>query len=269
MQIELPYGRVPLRFDAGGRHIEVIQPVAMPPPPPLDRLLDDALDSPIGCPPPSVAPGARVTVIVSDATRSEPRAAFLTALRRRLHDVRWTVAIATGTHGPTSLTSLGIPESILADATVVNHDGHSEADLVTLGTTAHGTPMRVHRCVVEADLVIATGCIRPHYFAGFGAGSKAIFPGMGQATAIRINHRLKTAAGARAGIVDGNPCRADLEDAIRMLATPTFLLNGVCGPDNGIHAAVAGDLLSAFRDRGRPRASVVHSSKATPCRQRW
>ena len=35
------------------------------------------------------------------------------------------------------------------------------------------------------DLVIATGCIRPHYFAGFGAGVKAIFPGLGQAAAIR------------------------------------------------------------------------------------
>ena len=169
--------------------------------------------------------------------------------------------MATGTHGPTPVAQkLGLPAcAVLERAVVVNHDGHDEAHLVTLGTTTRGTPMRVHRCVVDADLVLATGCIRPHYFAGFGAGIKAIFPGLGQATAIRINHRLKTEHGARAGIVDGNPCREDLEAAVRMLACPTFLVNGVCGPDGGVHAAVAGDCIAAFRagaDRARPWFTV-------------
>jgi nickel-dependent lactate racemase len=128
---------------------------------------------------------------------------------------------------------------------VVNHDGHT--DCVELGITARGTPMRVHRCVLDADLVVATGCLRPHYFAGFGAGAKAIFPGLGEQTAIRINHRWKTAAGARAGNVDENPCRDDLEEAVAMVPTPMFLLNGVCGPDDQVRAAVAGDVVRAFR----------------------
>src|SRR5205823_12754576 len=168
--------------------------------------------------------GRRVTVAVSDATRAEPRAAFLDALRRHLSGVEWTIAIATGTHGPADVDRLGLPAWARA-ATIVNHDGRS--GLVDLGTTARGTPVRVHRCVVDADLVIATGCIRPHYFAGFGAGVKAIFPGLGDATAIRINHRLKTEPGARAGIVDGNPVREDLEEAVARVATPKRLLNGV------------------------------------------
>ena len=247
MKIELPYGRTPLQFDAGDRHIEVIRPLALPDPAPIEALVDAALDAPIDRPALKASAGARVTVIVSDATRVEPRAVFLDALRRRLDGVHWTIAIATGTHGPASIRSLGLPESMLRNVTIVNHDGHSEDNLVTLGTTAYGTPMRVHRCVVDADLVIATGCIRPHYFAGFGAGAKAIFPGLGHATAIRFNHRLKTTPGARSGIVDGNPCREDLEAAVRMVATPIFLVNGVCGPDDRIHAVVAGDWASAFR----------------------
>jgi len=134
--------------------------------------------------------------------------------------------------------------------------------------------MRVHRCVVEADLVVLTGCIRPHYFAGFGAGAKAIFPGLGEATAIRINHKWKTAPMARAGIVDGNPCRADLEEAVRMVRTPTFLVNGVTGPDYEVRAVVTGDIENAFRagcDVARPwftvrapRALVVIASDALP-----
>jgi len=270
--LELPYGRVPYRLDLGGRAASVLEPPPRPSPPPVEDLLAQALRTPIDRPSLRTLanPRARVTVIVSDATRAEPRSQFLAALRAELPDVRWTIAVATGTHGPASLSALDLP----SDVAVVNHDGHAGRDLVELGVTAHGTPMRVHRCVVEADLVIATGCIKPHYFAGFGAGVKAIFPGLGEATAIRINHRLKTADGARAGIVDGNPCREDLEEAVALLPTPTFLVNGVCAPDGLVHAVVAGDLRTAFRRgcalarpwftvRG-PRAKLVIASDAMP-----
>jgi len=238
VRLDLPYGSHPYPIDLAGRDARVLAAAELPSPPPLDELLERALDA---SPPPRLAPGSRVTVIVSDPTRHEPRAALLAAVRRRLPGARITVAVATGTHGPCRINELGLP----ADLDVINHDGST--DVVELGTTPRGTPVRVHRCVVETDLVVATGCIKPHYFAGFGAGAKAIFPGLGEATAIRINHRLKTGALARAGIVDGNPCREDLEDAVRMVPAPVFLLDGVCGPDDRVHAAVAGDVFTAFR----------------------
>lgn len=270
--VELPYGRAPYRLDLTGRDATVVAAAPLAEPPPLPDQLDAALDAPRG---PVLATrvgaGSRVTVIVSDATRAEPRSELLAALRRHLPEVRWTIAIATGTHGPSPLGPLGLPDF---EATLVNHDGHRAADLVELGVTRRGTPVRLHRCVLDADLVIATGCIRPHYFAGFGAGVKAIFPGLGEAGAIRANHTLKTEPGARAGIVDGNPCREDLEEAVALVPTPTFLLNGVCGPDGRVHAAVAGDLHAAFRagaDLARawftvraPRAPIVIASDALP-----
>ncbi len=271
--VELPYGRVPYRLDLTGRDATVIEPRALPPPPPVSALFDAALGAPRGRPALSslVSPGNRVTVIVSDATRMEPRSELLGALRRHLPAVRWTIAIATGTHGPSPLGPLGLTG---IEGTVINHDGHRAVDLVDLGVTRRGTPVRIHRCVIDADLVIATGCIRPHYFAGFGAGVKAIFPGLGEASAIRRNHTLKTAPGARSGVVDGNPCREDLEEAVAMVPTPTFLLNGVCGPDGLIHAAVAGDLHGAFRTGAElarawftvraPRAPIVIASDALP-----
>jgi nickel-dependent lactate racemase len=103
---------------------------------------------------------------------------------------------------------------------------------------------------------------------------KAIFPGLGAAAAIRQNHALKREPGARAGIVDGNPCREDLEEAVGLLETPTWLLDGVSGPDDCIHAAVAGDLALAFRAGvalarpwftvRAPRAPVVIASDGLP-----
>jgi nickel-dependent lactate racemase len=272
----LPYGRVPYPLDLGARAVTLVEPPSPPAPRELRELLDAALDSPLGRPRVETMAGAnaRVTVIVSDASRNEPRAGFLEALRSRLPGVRWTLAIATGTHGRSSLGTLDIPPHLVADAQIVNHDGHDDRDLVTLGVTSRGTPAHVHRCVVDADLVIATGCIRPHYFAGFGAGVKAIFPGLGGARAVRQNHQLKREPGSRAGIVDGNPCRDDLEEVVRLLQTPTFLLDGVCATDDRVHAAVAGDPVIAFRagvELARPwftvrapRAPLVIASDALP-----
>ena len=181
--VSLPYGRAPYELDLKGRAATIL---ALPPPPPpraLGPLVEAALDAPIDLAGVAqlVGRGSRVTVIVSDVTRHEPRAEFLAALRARLPSRRWTLAIATGTHGPCGIDRLGIPPALVEDMTLVDHNGHRDADLVIVGTTAHGTVVRVHRCVVEADLVIATGCIRPHYFAGFGAGVKAVFPGLGAA----------------------------------------------------------------------------------------
>jgi nickel-dependent lactate racemase len=262
MELELPYGRTPLRLAGDARHIDVLRAPAMPAPRAIDALVADALAAPIESKPVSALArsGERVTLVLSDSTRNEPRAAFVSALRRELPGVRWTIAIATGTHGPSPLDGLGIPPDL---PTIINHDGHSDRDLVELGTTSRGTPVRVHRCVVDADLVIATGCIRPHYFAGFGAGVKAIFPGLGQAAAIRMNHRLKTEVGSRAGIVVGNPCRDDLVEAVSFVTTPTFLLNGVCGSDGHVHAVVAGDRIAAFA-RGAELARPWFTVRARP-----
>jgi len=273
--IELPYGHAPYPLDPGP-HATILTPPHLPPPAALEALLDTALAAPVGRPPLSqlVSPGARVTIIVSDATRREPRRAFLAALARHLPPTRWTLAIATGTHGPSDLAALDLPDDLLRGVRIINHDGHRASDLVDLGVTARGTPIRVHRCVVEADLVIATGCIRPHYFAGYGAGAKAVFPGLGEAAAIRTNHAWKTHPRARAGIVDDNPCRDDLEEAVRRVPAPTFLLDGVAAPDGLIHAAVAGDLEAAFRAGAAlarpwfrvaaPRAALVIASDALP-----
>jgi len=273
--VELPYGRVPYLLDLGPHRSLIVSAPELSSPPPLSSLLDAALSSPLGRPLHQlVRAGAKVTVIISDATRTEPRAAFLEHLRAHLPSVSWTIAIATGTHGPGPLDSLALPSHLLRDARLVNHDGHAEIDLVSLGTTDRGTPVRLHRCLLDADLVIATGCIRPHYFAGFGAGAKSIFPGLGFAPDIRRNHALNTHPRTRAGILVDNPCRDDIEQAVSFLPTPTFLLNGLCGPDDRLHGAIAGDLRLAFHagvDLLRPwftvrapRSSLVIASDALP-----
>ncbi len=261
--LDLRYGSTTIRVVTHARVAEVAAPRFAEPPLGVSALLTAALERPIGSAPleARVRPGDRVTVIVSDRTRDEPRRELLAAVRARLPSVRLTLAIATGTHGPSGgPASVGLAGVDLAGVTVVDHDGGSPADLVDVGETARATPVRVHRCVVEADLVVATGVIRPHYFAGWGAGAKAVFPGLAESTAARVNHRFKTHPSALPGAVDDNVCRLDMEDAALLAAPRAFLLDGVADGEGAIRGAVAGDLLTAFRtgvDLARPWVTVT------------
>jgi nickel-dependent lactate racemase len=118
--------------------------------------------------------------------------------------------------------------------------------MVEMGRTSRGTRLRLHRCVAEADLVVTTGRVKPHGFAGYGGGVKGIFPGLGHDEDVRQNHRLRAAAGAVLGRADENPCREDMEEAVRRLGRDTFMLN-VVAAGGVVTGAVAGDVILAHR----------------------
>jgi nickel-dependent lactate racemase len=274
--LALEYGRQPYlaRLPEGSRVLRA--PTPAEPAPPATRLLEAALDLPIAAAPLELAASGarRVLVVVSDRTRREPRHALLAAVFGRLPEAASvTVAIANGTHAPGDPAALGIGDQLWrrVDA-IVNHDGARAGDMVRFGTTCRGTPVLAHRALCEADLVIATGCIIPHYFAGYGAGIKSIFPGLGETGSVRHNHQLKREPASRAGVTDGNPCREDLEEVAAMLPARPYLLNAVLDDDGAARAAVAGDVVTAFRAgaamcrplfevRARPNRLVVVSGR--------
>ncbi len=238
------------------------------------RSLAGALASPVGAARlrGRVVAGARVAIIVSDRTREEPRDAMIRAVLDEIaEEVEVTLAVANGTHPPGPLDELALPA--LRFASVRNHDSTASEELVEVGRTSRGTRVRFPRWLLEQDLVVATGRVRPHYFAGFGAGAKAVFPGLGAREDIRQNHLLKAEPGSRLGNLEGNPCRDDLEEGARLLAVETFLVNVVIGADGSL-SAVAGDLVAAHRslvDETRSqwmvdcaRANVVITSDCLP-----
>lgn len=251
MRVSLPYGHRPLVATVPDDAEVIGLPPAVAGADPV-AVCRDALNRPIGARPleEEAAAVRRVTLIVSDSTRADPRGALCEAALERLPaDCAVTLAIATGTHGPCDVESLGLPAGVRARIDrVINHDGHAAAEAVTLGTTSRGTPVRVSRAALETGLLVLTGRILPHYFAGFGAGVKALYPGLGESVSVRVNHQLKREPGARAGVVDDNPCRGDMEEVLEMLPCPAYLLNVISGPGGGVVGAVAGDVRTAFRE---------------------
>jgi nickel-dependent lactate racemase len=147
------------------------------------------------------------------------------------------------------------------------HDGMALDAMVELGTTSRGTPVRIRREVAVADLVVVTGRIRPHYFAGFSGGVKGLFPGCAYKPDILKNHLMKADPTARLGRADGNVCRVDMEEAARFVKSDIFILNVLADCDGAPRNASSGHPVLAHRvllDEARdlfsvrvPRAPVV------------
>src|SRR5262249_27746466 len=112
--VDLPYGRRPYRLELVRDATVVSAPVMPAPRGRVDRRSRGALDARVAGPRLGARgrAGDRVTVVVSDAPRAEPRAELVAAVRARLPAVKLTLAIATGTHGPCGISSLGIPPAI-------------------------------------------------------------------------------------------------------------------------------------------------------------
>jgi lactate racemase len=126
-------------------------------------------------------------------------------------------------------------------------------DLVYLGETSYGTPVKINRRVVEADRVIITGGIVYHFLAGWGGGKKAIIPGVAARDTIMANHALAFLPGEGEGLnpavcsgqMLANPCSDDMLEGTQMVA-PDFLLNTVIDENSGLIAGVfAGHFVKA------------------------
>ncbi|MBU1432224.1 DUF2088 domain-containing protein [Myxococcota bacterium] len=201
------------------------------------------------------ARGRRVCVLVPDETRKDVASQLLPRLLRHLHaddpargPASISVGVATGKHPPCAAPP---------GAWVHRADDPS---LVYVGHTEAGTDVRFPRAVVEADLRILLGEIRPHYFAGYAGGAKGLFPGVAGEAGIWHNHEMKALAGARLGQVEGNPCRADME-AAAALAGPSFIINIIRDVSGAPISAVAGDPIAAHRE-GVRRAEAIFTVAA-------
>jgi nickel-dependent lactate racemase len=208
-------------------------------------LCRDALRAPIATKglPELARRARRIVVILSDSTRDEPRREMLDALFDVLPRSTVTLVVATGTHGAGDDV---VPDRY-RDLPAVVHDGTDIEAMVDLGTTARGTRVRILREVADADLIVVTGRIRPHYFAGYSGGVKGLFPGCAFKEDILKNHLLKADRTARLGRVDGNECRADMEEAAGFVTGDVFVLNVLADCDGAPRRAASGHPIAAHR----------------------
>jgi nickel-dependent lactate racemase len=148
-----------------------------------------------------VRPGMRVCVVVTDVTRPCPERLLLPALFARLRRAREvTVLVALGLHRPMTPAE---KRAKYGRVEVVDHDPR---DVIQLGEV-DGVPIRIARRVAEADLVVATGVVEPHQYAGFSGGYKTVAIGCAGEETIAATHGLRFLEDPRVapGRIEGNP----------------------------------------------------------------
>ncbi len=217
--------------------------------------LRDALRNPIQSPPLSelVKPGDRAVIVHTDITRATPNEIILPVILTELElagvkreDI--TLLNGLGTHRPQSEAEL---RSMLGDTLVDNyrclqHDCHDDDNLIPLGRTSLGHPVRINKGYLEADLRILTGFIEPHLFAGYSGGPKAVLPSLAGAESVFTNHGLNMIADPMAtwGTTIGNPIWEEMRD-VALETNPSFLLNVTLNSRRQITGVFAGDMLEA------------------------
>ncbi len=212
-----------------------------------------ALTEPIGSPSLSriVKPGEKIAVITSDITRPMPSRTVLPPVLEDLLSagVRYediTIVFALGNHRkqtPKEMKYL-VGEDIYEKVRCVDSD---PSDCTMLGTTKRGTPVEIFNEVVNADRRICLGNIEYHYFAGYSGGAKAIMPGVSTRAAIQANHSAMVMDEARAGHMDGNPVREDIEEVVSFVPID-FIVNVVLDEKKNIIKTVAGHHIEAHRE---------------------
>ena len=169
-----------------------------------------------------------------------------------------TIVMALGSHRKHTETEKKhlVGEDIYTKIRCIDSDSRQ---CIHLGTCKHGTPVDIYEEVANADRRICLGNIEYHYFAGYSGGAKAIMPGVSTREAIQANHSNMVNPNARAGVLNGNPVREDI-DQVGEYIPIDFILNVVLDSEKNIIKAVAGHYIQAHRE-GCKFLDTINKSK--------
>lgn len=195
-----------------------------------------------------VKPGEKIVIITSDITRPMPGKLMLPEIINELYfagikDIK--IVFALGSHRKHTeaekkyLVGEKIYETIECIDSDINNCEH-------LGFTSSGTPVDIFKPVVQADRRICLGNIEYHYFAGYSGGAKAIMPGVSTRDAIQANHSRMVQKEAKAGDMENNPVRKDIEEVAKFVPID-FILNVVLDDHKNIIKSVAGHFSEAHK----------------------
>lgn len=254
--VELSYGRKSLTINVPDS-TQVVVPKHVDGVSNESDAIEAALAHPIASPPLAILAKDKQHVVVthSDITRATPNDRILPILLRTLEEAGVarddiTLINALGTHRPQSKQELEkmLGTDIVTRYRCEQHDAWDDSALVAAGTTVNGNPIRLNRKVLEADLVIFTGFIEPHFFAGFSGGPKGALPALAGSESVLTNHGYSMIADPRAtwGKTDGNPIWEEMLEAA-LLIDPLFLFNVSMNAVGEITGVFAGDLVQAHR----------------------
>lgn len=217
-----------------------------------------ALDHPIGSQPlrELARRGDRVCIVFTDTTRASPDHILVPALLSELEqagvrDEDITLLCGIGMHRPTTreekVAKLGA--AVESRYRVIDNDPQNPEVILDCGVTTDGVPVHLNREVIESDLLIATGIVEPHQYAGYSGGYKTVAIGAGGESLIAYTHGPDYVdhPGTRLGQIDGNPFHDAIAEAGQR-AGLRFILNVVLDDEKHWLRVSAGEPEQAHND---------------------
>lgn len=206
-------------------------------------------------------------VLVSDATRNVPTAKVADTIVKELVDggvplegIIFVVAIGVHRDATEQEMREMLGEQLYNKVNIENHTPYSEDNLIALGTTFFGTPVKVNKRAYECDLHISVGKVEPHEFAGFSGGRKSVLPGISSEKTIEANHSTTMLYSQRAvpGCLNGNPIHMDMVEAAEFFGVD-FTVSFVQNAKNKTAAVFSGSMQESHQ------AAVEYLRKYCKC----
>lgn len=276
MHITMHYGKTGLPLDLPDDwDITVIRKKPMPILHDPVKTLKEIFEHPTGVKPlAALASGRRnACILICDITRPVPNGVILPTLIQLLissgmKPTNIRVLVATGLHRPNEdeeLREVVGSDWVLETVKVENHFARRDEDHTDLGSTRHGTPVKLDRRFVEADLRIVVGLVEPHFMAGYSGGRKVITPGIAHRDTITSIHAASMLEQDGVGncIIDGNPLHLELAE-IATMAGECYAVNVVIDEARQISFVNFGDIEKSHREAVsfvRPFAEVPVAQK--------
>ena len=259
-----------------GWSLTTVEPNPSTPLPDLGAAVEGALAQPLSSPPliDLASSTTRVCIVFTDATRACPDTVLVPAILRELAqagvpDDHITLLCATGLHRPSTraekIAKLG--RDVVERYRVIDHDPsscvtlHPPAGAAGAGVPRNLTPgsntrwqaeiprrcaprndTRVNAVLVDSDLIIASGVVEPHQYAGYSGGGKTVVIGCGGEETIELTHgpQFLDHPGVRLGQIDGNPFQQFVREAAQAIGLK-FVVNVVLDGEGRAIAVQAGD----------------------------
>ena len=255
----IPFDKGELTFDLPpGWRGSVVESKSVPPIEDVPAAVAEALARPTNSPPLGelARPGDRVCIVFTDITRASPDYLLVPPILAELEaagvrDEDITLLCGIGMHRPSTpeekVAKLG--QAVVDRYRVIDNEPQNPAALVDLGTTESGIPLSVNRVAYEADLLIATGIVEPHQYAGYSGGRKTLAVGAAGEKMIAYTHgpQMIDHPGTRLGRIEGNPFHEAITEAARR-AGLRFIVNVVQDDRKRVVYVRAGEPEATFRE---------------------
>lgn len=252
MVVKIPYGKQGIKLDIPDKNIlDIISGESKTSGTGENNIIGNALGDPIKSKKLSELAMDKkdACILVSDITRRCPSNKFLSRLVDELNkggikNKEIKVVIGLGIHRKHTEDEKRklAGDNVYSRVKILDSD---PTNTRLIGHTSRGTPVEIFKEVPDNGLLIATGNIEYHYFAGYSGGAKAVMPAICSRNSIQANHSLMLDNKSATGGFSDNPVRQDIEEAGKM-AGIDFVFNVILDENKNIIDAVAGKNNEAY-----------------------